>query len=55
MKELLKELEDRMKRFNICLTGILGDSREDGEKALFYKIMPRTFQNLRMILIFRLW
>lgn len=35
MKELLKELEDRMQRFNIRLSGILGDSREDGEKALF--------------------
>ena len=39
-------------RFNICLDGVVGDNRENGEKTLFQKIMPRTFQNLREILIF---
>lgn len=35
VKEQWKEMEDRMKRFNICLNGTLGGSRDDGEKALF--------------------
>lgn len=43
MKEKLRDMEDRMKGFNICQTGFLQENNENRKEAIFVEIMTENF------------
>ena len=47
-KEVIREMQDNMKRNNICIIGIPeGEGEEQGIENLFEKVMMENFPNLR--------
>ena len=46
-ENILRELQDNMKHYNICIIGISeGEQKEQGIKRLFEKIMTENLPNL---------